>query len=74
MNPRLPLAASLLVTTSLALAIAAAPSRAGEPPAIGTAVGQTHPDLVLPRASGEGYLRLSDYRGKKVFLFHFASW
>ncbi len=41
--------------------------------AIGTAEGQQHPDFLLPSLDG-GFLRLSDYRGKKVFLFHFASW
>ena len=40
---------------------------------IGTAEGQQHPDFLLPGLDG-GFLRLSDYRGKKVFLFHFASW
>ena len=40
---------------------------------IGTAEGQQHPDFLLPDLDG-GFLRLSDYRGKKVFLFHFASW
>ncbi len=41
--------------------------------AIGTAEGQQHPDFLLPSLDG-GLLRLSQYRGKKVFLFHFASW
>ena len=45
----------------------------GEKLAIGTAEGQQHPDFLLPSLDG-GFLRLSDYRGKKVFLFHFASW
>ncbi len=40
---------------------------------IGTAEGQQHPDFALPDLDG-GLLRLSDHRGKKVFLFHFASW
>ncbi len=45
----------------------------GKTLAIGTAEGQQHPDFLLPSLDG-GFLRLSDYRGKKVFLFHFASW
>lgn len=40
---------------------------------IGTEVGQSYPDFYLPNLDG-GFGRLSDYRGKKVLLFHFASW
>ena len=36
-------------------------------------LGSPHPDFVLPTLDG-GYARLSDYRGKKVLLIHFASW
>ena len=36
-------------------------------------VGSLHPDFVLPALDG-GFARLSDYRGKKVLLIHFASW
>ena len=45
----------------------------GKTPVIGTAEGQQHPDFLLPSLDG-GFLQLSQYRGKKVFLFHFASW
>jgi hypothetical protein len=31
-------------------------------------------DFALPKLDGEGFGRLSDYRGKKVLLIHFASW
>jgi peroxiredoxin len=31
------------------------------------------PDFLLPSIDG-GFGRLSDYRGKKLLLFHFASW
>lgn len=44
-----------------------------EEPEVGTAQGQQHPDFLLPSLDG-GFLRLSDYRGKRIFLFHFASW
>lgn len=37
-------------------------------------VGQPHPDFVLPRIDNHQPLRLSDYRGRKVLLIHFASW
>ena len=37
-------------------------------------VGTYHPDFVLPRIDNNEPLRLSDYRGRKVLLIHFASW
>jgi hypothetical protein len=40
---------------------------------IGTKAGQMHPDFILPNIEG-GFTRLSDFRGKKILLFHFASW
>ena len=42
-------------------------------PSVGTRRGEVHPDFRLPLADG-GFGRLSDYRGKPVVLFHFASW
>ena len=56
------------------LAVSFAPNNAnGETPEIGRDAGQMHPDFLLPNLDG-GSGRLSDYRGKKVLLFHFASW
>ena len=49
------------------------PANADQPPTIGTAVGEAYPDFVLPTLQGKN-VRLSDYRGKKVLLIHFASW
>ncbi len=49
------------------------PARADQQPTIGTAVGQAYPDFLLPTLEGKD-VRLSDYRGKKVLLIHFASW
>ena len=43
------------------------------PPRIGTDVGQMYPDFLLPTVDGATG-RLSDFRGKKVLLLHFASW
>lgn len=37
-------------------------------------VGQPHPDFVLPSIEDGENIQLSDYRGKKVLLLHFASW
>ena len=35
---------------------------------------EPHPDFVLPSIEDNKPIRLSDYRGKKVLLLHFASW
>ena len=64
--------AAIVFLTALAVPLSAA-----EPVKIGMGVGEMYPDFLLPRVDGDGKpgtLRLSDYRGKKVFLFHFASW
>ena len=45
----------------------------GQPAAKVMKVGEVHPDFTLPTVDGD-WLRLSDYRGKKVLLIHFASW
>ena len=37
-------------------------------------VGQPHLDFILPSIDGDKNIQLSDYRGKKVLLLHFASW
>lgn len=37
-------------------------------------VGQPHPDFVLPRIDNRAPLSLSQFRGQKVLLIHFASW
>ena len=40
----------------------------------GIDVGQFLPDLELPRIDGNGSVRLSDYRGRRLLLIQFASW
>lgn len=37
-------------------------------------VGELHPDFVLPRIDTGEPLRLSQFRGKRVLIVHFASW
>ncbi len=37
-------------------------------------VGEPHRDFILPSIDDGKNLQLSDYRGKKVLLLHFASW
>lgn len=48
-------------------------ARAQDTPPVGVAEGRMYPDFFLPTLDG-GLGRLSDYRGKKILLFHFASW
>ena len=42
-------------------------------PPIGVKAGEMYPDFRLPTLDGELH-RFSEYRGKKILLFHFASW
>lgn len=37
-------------------------------------VGEKHPDLLLPRIDNREAVSLTQFRGKKVLLIHFASW
>jgi hypothetical protein len=37
-------------------------------------VGKLHPDFTLPNIGNGKPVRLSQFRGKKVLLVHFASW
>lgn len=37
-------------------------------------VGKPHPEFVLPRIDNGEPIRLSQFRGKRVLLVHFASW
>ena len=65
----------VLVAGVWAVAAASAGAVQAEPahPTIGTKEGQMYPDFLLPNLEG-GLGRLSDHRGKKVLLIHFASW
>ncbi len=62
----------ILCVTAM-VACSAGVVQAGETPPIGTKAGQMYPDFLLPKLDGD-FGRLSDYRGKKVLLVHFASW
>lgn len=37
-------------------------------------VGQPHPDFTLPTLTDREPVSLSQFRGRKVLLIHFASW
>jgi hypothetical protein len=41
---------------------------------VGTAVGEVHPQIVLPDLERRRGWALSQFRGKKVLLVQFASW
>ena len=53
------------------LVLAALPLQAA--PKIGYGKGDVHPDFHLLKVGG-GFGKLSDFRGRKVVLFNFASW
>ena len=36
--------------------------------------GELHADFSLPSIEDRKAIKLSDFRGKKLLLFHFASW
>jgi hypothetical protein len=50
---------------------AAAPAESYEDAVV---VGQRHPDFVLPHIDDRKPVSLSQHRGKKLLLVHFASW
>lgn len=60
----------MMKTLSLALLLLGAQ----QTPQIGHGKGKMYPDFLLPTIDGDTVGRLSDYRGKKVLLFNFASW
>jgi hypothetical protein len=61
---------TLFVVASAVVATATL-SRAGS---YAPRVGQQHPDFTLPNIATGKPVSLSDFRGKKVLLIHFASW
>jgi hypothetical protein len=62
---------SLLMMTLGSLFFFATPSDAdGYSPR----VGQVHPDFTLPGIADREPVSLSQFRGRKVLLVHFASW
>ncbi len=65
---------SALLTTAVTFSVClfATTARAQRPYRL--EVGQKHPDFTLPNTADGKPVSLSDYRGKKVLLIHFASW
>ena len=45
-----------------------------QPPAYRPVVGEVHQDIEFPNIETGEKVRLSNFRGKKVLLIHFASW
>ena len=64
---------ALSATVFSLLAAVCSSSVAAEDAPIGVEEGEMYPDFMLPLIDGKP-AKLSDYRGKKVLLFHFASW
>ena len=62
---------SLLMLTFGSLCFFAVPSDAN---GYSPRVGQAHPDFILPDITNGEPVALSQFRGKKVLLVHFASW
>lgn len=60
----------LTLTCGCVCAIAGSAHAAGYLPR----VGEPHPDFVLPAIADGEPVSLSQFRGKKVLLVHFASW
>ncbi len=65
--------AAISMCLAMFLTAGVASAKPATKPVTGTKVGQMHPDFLLPNLDGE-FGRLSDYRGRKVLLIHFASW
>lgn len=62
-----------LITVAIVSALNSTHASAQSPQGVGVEEGQMHPDFLLPTLDGK-LARLSDFRGKKVLLFNFASW
>jgi hypothetical protein len=62
----------LCLTTALAAMSWFGPQAAGGDYA--PKVGSPHPDFTLPNLEDGRPVSLSQFRGKKVLLIHFASW
>jgi hypothetical protein len=58
----------------LALALALAAALPAQTVEIGRGVGQLFGDLELPTVDGQGSVRLSQLRGRRLLLIEFASW
>ncbi len=65
--------AVVLRASALLIGLAACSSR-GLADSYRPKVGRYHPEIVLPTLEHDRAVALSDYRGKKVLLVHFASW
>ena len=61
---------NLLTLTAGCVCAVAASGASGYSPR----VGEPHPDFVLPLIADREPVSLSQFRGKKVLLIHFASW
>ncbi len=65
--PNMSLTALICGGLSLAAAMVGADGRA-------QGVGRPYPDFTLPNINDRSPVSLSEFRGRKVLLIHFASW
>ena len=63
---------AIVFTAALALLIAS--DSQAQVASYSPTVGKPHPDFILPSIDDGKPVQLSDFRGKKVLLMHFASW
>ena len=75
MSTRIRITKSLNAFALLTCAFLLAPGGvfAEDRPQIGVKAGEMYPDFLLPTLDGDLH-RFSEYRGRKILLFHFASW
>ncbi len=63
-----------MLLRALALLLCLTSCAWAEPVRVVTKVGEMHPDFWFPGVERKQAVLLTSYRGKKVLLFHFASW
>lgn len=66
--------AAPLVVIALAVGVVALLARSGEPAAPSLPTSTDPAAFVLPRLTGAGFVRLSDFRGKPLVVNFYASW
>lgn len=68
------LSAALILGVAVIVSAATAESQESKSKTYRPKVGELHDDFCLPQIGNSKPVSLSDFRGKKVLLMHFASW
>jgi len=63
-----------LVAVLVGFCLQAQPVRGQEKETYLIEAGKPHANFALPEIDGSRNVRLNEFRGKKLLLFHFASW